>query len=214
MANSLSAGEKAERQEQEGLISPLVSMQQQLSSLQKQTDSYRKKLVEQRINMYTDPLTRVPNRMAYNERASKEWDRCQAQNKPLSIAVVDVDHFKRINDKYGHAAGDKTLQAIARHLKTNLTSSEFMARWGGEEFIILLPDHASDKLLNRLNELREGLAKLPFKFKQERLTVTASIGGTQCRTGEKLDAAFERADKGLYKAKSGGRNQVVIQDNE
>ena len=89
-----------------------------------------------------------------------------------------------------------------------------MARWGGEEFIILLPDHASDKLLNRLNELREGLAKLPFKFKQERLTVTASIGGTQCRTGEKLDAAFERADKGLYKAKSAGRNQVVIQDNE
>jgi len=214
MANSLSAGEEAERQEQEGLMSLLVSMQQQLSSLQKQTDSYRKKLVEQRINMYTDPLTRVPNRMAYNERASKEWDRWQAQYKPLSIAVVDVDHFKRINDKYGHAAGDKTLQAIARHLKTNLTSSEFMARWGGEEFIILLPDHASDKLLNRLNELREGLAKLPFKFKQERLTVTASIGGTQCRTGEKLDAAFERADKGLYKAKSGGRNQVVIQDNE
>ena len=214
MANSLSAGEEAERQEQEGLMSLLVSMQQQLSSLQKQTNSYRKKLVEQRINMYTDPLTRVPNRMAYNERASKEWDRCQAQDKPLSIAVVDVDHFKRINDKYGHAAGDKTLQAIARHLKTNLSSSEFLARWGGEEFIILLPNHASDKLLNRLNELREGLAKLPFKFKQERLTVTASIGGTQCRAGEKLDAAFERADKGLYKAKSGGRNQVVIQDYE
>ncbi|GGF65253.1 GGDEF domain-containing protein [Alteromonas lipolytica] len=214
MANSLTAGEEAERMEQEGLMSLLVSMQQQLSSLQKQTDSYRKKLVEQRINMYTDPLTRVPNRMAYNERANKEWERCQAQDTPLSIAVVDVDHFKRINDKYGHAAGDKTLQAIARHLKSNLNSSEFVARWGGEEFIILLPDHSSDKLQKRLNELREGLAKLPFKFKQERLTVTASIGGTQCRHGEKLDSAFERADKCLYKAKSCGRNQVVIQDTE
>lgn len=214
MANSLSAGEEAERMEQEGLMSLLVSMQQQLSSLQKQTDSYRKKLVEQRINMYTDPLTRVPNRMAYNERASKEWERCQAQAKPLSIAVVDVDHFKRINDKYGHAAGDKTLQAIARHLKSNLSSTEFVARWGGEEFIILLPDHSNEKLRNRLNELREGLAKLPFKFKQERLTVTASIGGTQCRQGEKLDTAFERADKCLYQAKSGGRNQVVIQETE
>ena len=214
MANSLSVSEAAEREEQEGLMSLLVSMQQQLSTLQNQTDSYRKKLVEQRINMYTDPLTRVPNRMAYNERAGKEWQRCQAQDIPMSIAVVDVDHFKRINDKYGHAAGDKTLQAIARHLKTNLNSSEFVARWGGEEFIILLPEHSTERLANRLNELREGLAKLPFKFKQERLTVTASIGGTQCRQGEKLDTAFERADKNLYKAKSGGRNQVVVQDSE
>lgn len=214
LSNSLSAGEEAERIEQEGLMSLLVSMQDQLSTLQKQTDSYRKKLVEQRVNMYTDPLTKVPNRMAYNERAPKEWSKCQAQSRTLNVAVVDVDHFKRINDKYGHAAGDKTLQAIARHLKGNLSSSEFLARWGGEEFIILAPDYSIDQLQYRLDELRMGLAKLPFKFKQERLTVTVSIGGAQCRQGEQLEETFERADKNLYAAKAGGRNQVVIQESE
>lgn len=213
LANSLSAGEDADREEQEGLMTLLVSMQQQLSSLQKQTDSYRKKLVEQRVNMYTDPLTKVPNRMAYNERANKEWQKCQQQNQPMNIAVIDVDHFKRINDQYGHAAGDKTLQAIARYLKTRLHTNEFLARWGGEEFILLIPDLAIQQLNDRLDELRIGLAQLPFKFKQERLTVTVSIGGTECRTGEELDAAFERADKCLYQAKAGGRNQVVVQES-
>lgn len=213
LANSLSAGEDADREEQEGLMTLLVSMQQQLSSLQKQTDSYRKKLVEQRVNMYTDPLTKVPNRMAYNERANKEWQKSQQLNQPMNIAVIDVDHFKRINDQYGHAAGDKTLQAIARYLKTRLHTNEFLARWGGEEFILLIPDLATQQLNDRLDELRIGLAQLPFKFKQERLTVTVSIGGTECRTGEALDAAFERADKCLYQAKAGGRNQVVVQES-
>lgn len=213
LANSLSAGEEADRVEQEGLMTLLVSMQQQLSSLQKQTDSYRKKLVEQRVNMYTDPLTKVPNRMAYNERANKEWQKSQQLKQPMSIAVIDVDHFKRINDQYGHAAGDKTLQAIARYLKSRLHANEFLARWGGEEFILLIPELASTQLTERLDELRIGLAQLPFKFKQERLTVTVSIGGTECRTGEQLDAAFERADKCLYQAKAGGRNLVVVQES-
>ena len=213
LSNSLSQGEESDREEQEGLMTLLVSMQQQLSSLQKQTDSYRKKLVEQRVNMYTDPLTKVPNRMAYNERAHKDWQKCQQQQKPMSIAVIDVDHFKRINDQYGHAAGDKTLQAIARYLKSRLHTNEFLARWGGEEFILLIPELSINNLTNRLDELRIGLAQLPFKFKQERLTVTVSIGGTECRTGEELDTAFERADKCLYQAKAGGRNQVVVQES-
>lgn len=212
LSASLTEGESADRLEQEGLMSLLLSMQQQMSTLQKQTDSYRKKLVEQRVNMYTDALTKVPNRMAYNERAQKEWSKCQQQRRALSVAVVDVDHFKRINDRYGHAAGDKTLQAIARYLKTNIGSNEFLARWGGEEFIILLPDYEVNQLEERLDELRVGLAQLPFKFKQERLTITVSIGSAECGQGEPLEECFERADKCLYQAKSAGRNRVVIQE--
>ncbi|MDC8830384.1 GGDEF domain-containing protein [Alteromonas gilva] len=215
LAASLNAGEQADRTEQECLVNTLVSMQQQLKVLQRQTDSYRKKLIEQRVNMYTDPLTKIPNRMAYNEKAEKEWQRCQRADVPLCIAILDVDHFKRINDQYGHAAGDKSLQAIARHLKSQVSSSELLARWGGEEFVMLLPGYShanAPELKNRLDNLRKGLSELPFKFKHQRLSVTVSIGVAFCQHGESLASAFERADKCLYQAKSDGRNKIVLQD--
>ena len=97
-------------------------------------------------------------------------------------------------------------------MKSNISSNEFIARWGGEEFIILFPDYELNQLEERLNEFRISLAQLPFKFKKERLTITVSIGATECRKGEALDDSFERADACLYKAKSNGRNQVVIQE--
>ena len=162
----------------------------------------------------TDFLTGLINRRAFEHILQQSYIESEITSGTVAVLFIDLDRFKPVNDQHGHLTGDDMLRNIADLCQQVVSNYGVTGRWGGEEFIILLPDHASDKLLNRLNELREGLAKLPFKFKQERLTVTASIGGTQCRTGEKLDAAFERADKGLYKAKSGGRNQVVIQDNE
>lgn len=209
MNSTLDEREIAEKAEQAGLMSLLTRMQSQLVSLQKQTHFYRKKLKQQRMSIYTDPLTKVPNRMAYNERSAKEWQQSQTKGTPLSIALVDVDHFKRINDQYGHAAGDKTLQVIARHLKGQLEQSEFIARWGGEEFVILFPNSALTAIESRLDTIRASLSKLPFKFKQERVTVTVSIGATQCQQQEELEKAFERADNYLYDAKKAGRNCVT-----
>lgn len=210
--NELSDKHIVDNQEQEKLMGLLVDMQSQLSSLQQQTQNYKKRLVEQRASLYTDPLTRVPNRLAYNERAAKAVNFAQAQNEPLSLAVIDVDHFKSINDKYGHAAGDRTLQVIARHLKKNLQPNEFLARWGGEEFALLMQNQANATLKQRLDVLREGLSELPFKFKQTPVKITASFGACSYRKGESLHIFFERADSALYQAKKNGRNRVELNE--
>jgi diguanylate cyclase (GGDEF)-like protein len=134
------------------------------------------------------------------------------QKEPLALAVIDVDHFKNINDKYGHAAGDRTLQVIARHLKKNLRPNEFLARWGGEEFALLMQNQSSDGLAERLDALRQSLSELPFKFKQTPVKITASFGAScyQYDSDETLQQFFERADDGLYTAKENGRNCVVV----
>nr|WP_242698596.1 GGDEF domain-containing protein [Alteromonas sp. 5E99-2] len=186
-------------------------MQAQLTSLQKQTLSYKKRLVEQKNSLYTDPLTGVPNRLAYNERAVKAMSFAETQNDPLALSVIDIDHFKSINDQYGHAAGDRTLQVIAKNLMKNLRPNEFLARWGGEEFALLMQNQSDKNLKSRLDEMREELSQLPFKFKQTPVKITASFGASCYKNGETLQQFFERADKALYSAKKTGRNRVIIE---
>jgi diguanylate cyclase (GGDEF)-like protein len=170
-------------------------------------------LLEQRTQNHTDPLTKIPNRIAYNERMEQEFQRFRRHNTPLCVAVVDIDHFKQINDKYGHAAGDKTLQVIAKQLRANLRKTDFLARWGGEEFVLLFPDSALNDLLDPLNEIRTKLESLPFKCKQQPVTITASFGLTQFQPEDTIEDVFERADKHLYTAKNNGRNQIVSDEN-
>lgn len=208
-ASTLSQQEEAEREEQQALITLLDQMQKQLTQLQKQTHSYRRKLAEQRLSSHTDPLTKIPNRVAYNERVQKEWELSHDSGSPMSMALVDIDHFKNINDKYGHAAGDKTLQVIAKHLKRYMSPTDFLARWGGEEFVILFPGKDAITAQPLLEQIRETLEDLPFKFRQEKVTITASIGATSYTQGEGIEKMFDRADKNLYEAKNSGRNKVV-----
>lgn len=203
---------KSDNHEQEKLMTLLVDMQTQISNLHKQTQDYKQRLIQQKTSLYTDPLTGVPNRLAYNERAVRAISFAQDQNEPLALAVIDVDHFKSINDKYGHAAGDRTLQMIARTLKQALRPNEFLARWGGEEFALLMQNQASSDLKVRLDDLRVKLSELPFKFKQTPVKITASFGACSYAQGQSLHAFFERADSALYKAKEQGRNCVVIQN--
>lgn len=210
MASTISQQEESDRAEQEALVTLLDQMQKQLTQLQKQTHNYRRKLAEQRISTYTDSLTKIPNRVAYNERVQREWEVSKSTQSPLCMALVDIDHFKTINDKYGHAAGDKTLQVIARHLKKHAGANDFLARWGGEEFVMLFPGVSIDELTGKLEAIRATLEALPFKFKQEKVTITASIGAACCIDGEQIDKTFDRADENLYQAKNSGRNRVVV----
>ena len=126
------------------------------------------------------------------------------------IAITDIDHFKNINDNFGHSTGDKTLQVIAMALKNSLRDSEFVARYGGEEFVLLLPDVTDEHISQLLNRVREKIKNIPFKFKNQRITVTLSIGAAQVMENETLEEAFERADAALYQAKNNGRDRVVI----
>lgn len=209
LESSLNEQEQADKDQQAALIDLLTSMQGKLEHLQKQTQVYRKKLAEQIISSQTDTLTQLPNRQAYNERLLKEWHKAHAESLPLAIAVIDIDHFKSINDRFGHAAGDKTLQAVARHILNHCRKDGFVARWGGEEFVVILPGLTEELLTQRLESIRQSLADKPFKFRQEKVSITASLGGTTKHDNDTPQAMFDRADSHLYRAKSGGRNRVI-----
>ncbi|RDV24383.1 diguanylate cyclase [Alteromonas aestuariivivens] len=209
VASSLSVQHHQDQEQQATLVELLVQMQSQLSLLQKQTQTYRKKLAEQAQASQTDPLTRLPNRQAYNKQIELACERAGHTQQCLAMAILDIDYFKTINDRFGHSAGDKTLQLVANHLRNHLTSKDFIARWGGEEFILLFADTAPPKLADKLEKIRTSLEQLPLKFKQEKITLSASIGGTYFQRGETPEQLFERADRLLYKAKHAGRNCVV-----
>jgi len=213
LTETLSEQMKADTDGQEVLMQLFTSMQSQIETLQKQTSVYKKKLAEQLILSQTDPLTRLPNRQAYNDKLQRAYTKWQKTQGSLAIAVLDIDHFKSINDQFGHAAGDKTLQIVGRHLKKHVSNDEFIARWGGEEFIMLIPQDDIALLKEKLETMRTNLAALPFKFKDEKVSITASFGVACFKDGDTPEMAFERADKCLYEAKRNGRN-CVITDKE
>lgn len=210
MQSSINACEADERAEQKKIIALLESMQKRITELESKASNYKQKLIDQRVITMTDTLTKLPNRMAYEEKVENEFVKANARNTLLCMALVDIDHFKRINDKYGHSVGDKTLQIIASQIKKNLAPSDFIARWGGEEFIILLPNSDLDESFDRLEKMREKVANLPFMFKGARVSVTVSIGLIDARQSLSVDAAFESVDKLLYHAKQDGRNQTIM----
>ena len=157
-----------------------------------------------------DPLTGLPNRLAYDERLQAEFARWQRYKKPLSLVVWDIDHFKKINDAFGHKAGDKTLLIIARLLSGNCRKTDFVCRFGGEEFVMLLPDTNKHSALNLADKLRLMVQNSGFNYKGDAIAITISSGISQFLSGDTPDAVFERADQALYSAKGAGRNQCQV----
>jgi len=167
-------------------------------------------LAEERQRAVTDTLTGLPNREAYNQKLFDEMQRWQRYKHPLSLAVIDIDFFKKINDGYGHQTGDKVLKVVAHFVSKKLREIDFIARFGGEEFVLILPETNTDQSLILLNRIREKLASTPFKTGDEKITVTVSIGVAEFTDGDSSDDVFARADEALYKAKQSGRNQCCV----
>jgi diguanylate cyclase len=163
---------------------------------------------EQRLSTL-DALTCIPNRLAYEKRVEEELHRWQRFNQPTCLAVWDVDHFKRVNDTYGHRAGDRVLRAVADCFSSRIRNIDFVARYGGEEFVMILPGTPLDAA-SRLNEqLRSAIAAIGFHFRGTPVSITVSCGLTSLLPGDSTGAAFDRADKALYRAKQEGRNRCV-----
>jgi diguanylate cyclase len=206
----LTRKESLEEREQSILRKSIEAMRKELTNITNESNSYKEQLFEhQKLNLL-DPLTQLANRTALEDKMEQEYRNHKRFNTPLWIAVIDIDHFKSINDNFGHSTGDKTLQVIAMALKNSLRESEFVARYGGEEFVLLLPDVTELHISQLLNRVREKIKNIPFKFKNQRITVTLSIGAAQVLEHELMDETFERADSALYKAKNNGRDRVVI----
>ena len=161
----------------------------------------------------TDPLTGLANRRAMDEYLDQEWARAFREQKPITAVMVDVDHFKRINDDYGHDAGDSCLQALAAELASHFRrSGDLLARFGGEEFAILMPN-TSDQVRDKVERFREHMAALPVKLPDgDRLVMTVSAGVATVIPGPKLTPRdlLRAADGALYQAKRNGRNRVEL----
>jgi diguanylate cyclase (GGDEF)-like protein len=157
----------------------------------------------------TDGLTNLFNRRAFIEVLEREIGRCDRSSTPISVLLLDLDHFKAVNDTHGHGCGDAVLSAVSTLLKKQARSYDVAARWGGEEFVVALPDTTAAQaslVAERIRHAVEGLFVGDAKGKAIPLTV--SIGVSQRQPHEPLEAMIDRADRAMYSAKTGGRNRV------
>ncbi|MEP3589371.1 MAG: diguanylate cyclase [Marinobacter sp.] len=209
IANALSRFKDKENKRERLLAEQLESMQQKMAAMEASSEQMQVQIRRERARAMTDMLTQLPNREAWQERLHFEFSRWQRYEHPLTVAVLDIDLFKRINDTYGHKAGDRVLQLVARELQGRLRTTDFIARIGGEEFGLLLPETRMDEAVSVMNKLRGYVEKLPFHFGGNPVSITFSSGLAQFVAGDNQDKAFERADRALYRAKATGRNRVV-----
>jgi diguanylate cyclase (GGDEF)-like protein len=158
-----------------------------------------------------DGLTGLHNRRSFQEFVDRELSRSARFNRPLSLVIFDIDHFKTINDRFGHLAGDLTLQAVADRVKHTVRKEELLARYGGEEFALVLVECEREEALKAADRIREAIAARPFQFEDHEFPLTISLGvaATCGEEGLSVAALFQRADQHLYDAKRGGRNCVV-----
>ena len=184
-----------------------------LEKISKISDGFQSQLKElnqtlQRASL-TDTLTGIANRRAMLERLKAEANRTQRGGKPFSILMLDLDHFKRINDTHGHEAGDLIIVAVAQTLENNLRNFDFCARWGGEEFLVLLTSTTLKTAVAVAEKLRSAVAAHEVSYEGERIAISFS-GGIALHKGQSnVNDTLRDADRALYLAKTRGRNQVV-----
>ena len=158
-----------------------------------------------------DGLTQIFNKRYFMEFLDREMARCTRYQRPLSLIMFDLDHFKRINDDFGHLAGDFVLKKLAAEVTKKVRKEECFARYGGEEFAIVLPDTSQDRAAILADKVRQLVETLEFKFEDNLIPVTCSMGVSQMSATHKDSVAFiKTADDKLYKAKEMGRNRVVV----
>ncbi|SFR47142.1 diguanylate cyclase (GGDEF) domain-containing protein [Marinobacter gudaonensis] len=157
----------------------------------------------------TDELTGLANRRDMHNRLSGEFSRYQRSGHHFSIALIDLDLFKKINDRYGHDAGDQVLREFSALMQTVIRQTDVAGRWGGEEFLILLPDTSLLQALTLAERLRSEVARHPFRFGEQALPVTISAGVCSIAKAGSLDDLLKQADLNLYAAKEAGRNRIA-----
>jgi len=170
---------------------------------------------EIRILSITDTLTKCYNRTFMDEQLPKELKRAIRYNHPISLVMVDIDHFKRVNDTYGHQAGDEVLKELVRSINRSIRSDvDWVARYGGEEFLVVFPETDFEKAAVLAERLRRAISQKTIQIKEEEIRITASFGVSGFTSSTSLkevsyEAMISLADKSLYQAKKEGRNRVI-----
>lgn len=187
----------------ERVVQSLVSVEGDASAAQTAINIERQRSL-------TDHLTSLPNRRAYDERLKSELHRWNRYGTPFSAIVIDIDHFKKINDSLGHLIGDRALKLVAKVLQKQLRDSDLIARYGGEEFVILLANSKLDEAAQTADKLRRAIERAQFKYSGRTVSIRISAGVTQVCDKDTVETLFERADKALFTAKKSGRNRVEV----
>lgn len=200
-------GEEQRHQQVEAQVTQLT---ERLREVETESAQLRARIGEERRQALTDPLTDIPNRLAYQERIAQEYARWKRFNTPLALLIWDVDRFKQINDQYGHKAGDKVLKVIATTLADNIRETDFLARYGGEEFVLLMTGTQQPVVQEVADKLRLAVETCGFHYRGENVPITISCGIAEFRDGDGIEGVFERADRALYRAKDEGRNRCVV----
>jgi diguanylate cyclase len=160
-----------------------------------------------------DQLTGAYNRRGLAEHFEREISRAERTNQPLCLALIDVDNFKQLNDRYGHLAGDDALKYLVDVIRQHSRATDVVARFGGEEFVILLPDTSPDDARHNLQRLQREMTKTFFLANNDRLVITFSAGVAKWHLGERDTDVIERADRAMYQAKLAGKNRVISAEN-
>ncbi|MCP8900017.1 GGDEF domain-containing protein [Gilvimarinus xylanilyticus] len=192
------------------MLSQLGVLAQKLRDLESEAQKNKQVLEEQRAKALCDPLTGVPNREAYNERIELEAQRFRRYGNPLVLAVCDLDYFKNINDTLGHQAGDRVLKVLSQAISKRLREVDFFGRYGGEEFVVIMPETTAEQAFKVLDQIRAAIASTGFSFKGSPVKVSVSMGIAEFRPEDTEAEVFARADRALYDAKAEGRNQCKL----
>ncbi len=196
------------------MIEKTEKLEAQLAMSGEEISALKQDLETARNESRTDPLTGLPNRKAFTAYLEAQAGRATADRKPLCLAFCDIDHFKRFNDTWGHRMGDEVLRLVGQSLEQLSHGVGYPARFGGEEFVIVLPGKALEAAHDICEQIRDYIASRSVRAKstnKEVGRITLSLGIAQLRWNDSIETLIERADQALYKAKELGRNRVVTE---
>ncbi|MDT8384511.1 MAG: diguanylate cyclase [Gammaproteobacteria bacterium] len=202
---------QAEESRQHQLEAQLAQLNSRVHGMENEGENLRRRLQEKHEQAVRDPLTGLYNRLAYDDRIVQEFARCKRYGQPLVLMMVDIDHFKNVNDTYGHKAGDKALVLIAEQIRNNLRESDFLARLGGEEFVILMTETSLDSAIVAAGKLLKAVERCQFHYQNAQVVITISAGLAQLRKDDSTETLFQRADEAMYRAKQAGRNRCLVE---
>lgn len=200
--------EHAEKREK-ALIEQVEYAKSQMENLQETTSDYRRRLLDQTKRMQQDPLTKTLNRSAFHEQLELEYHRWIKSQHCVRVALFDIDNFRVINDKFGYTAGDKAIKIIARTIQKDLLETDILARFGGEEFIVIMPDRDDFAIRLMIESVQKHVQDLPFKFKSENLTITLSVATVCFKENDTPEELLERLNRTMIEGKKIGPNQLI-----
>ncbi len=206
---SVSSFVQAESARAEQAQAVAETLRDKVGALEAEANEMRVAMAKAQAEVGLDSLTRVPNRRAYDERIGKELSIWQDQARPRTLAILDIDHFKRINDDYGHPVGDTVLKAVTSRIKQQTRSTDFFGRIGGEEFAIVMVDSDARQARAPLENLRTSIENYRFGYQGKRVGVSISIGFTDFQRGDTPESLYKRADDQLLRCKQSGRNKIL-----